>query len=176
MHILPPRCCSTSPAVPEGASEALRGLSQTLLSTTPAPHGLQEIAERYILQPLLAAPVGLAVDLSCAIQAGINELLEMGSREAVYPGGPGQPGGVRMTSDAAEGCNQSDALPPPRTRHPHSPTPVCVPAPPPSLRQSTFLPRRLCAAAPWTSWGPSGWRCCWRAAVGWRFASSPSPV
>ena len=59
------------------------------------------------------------------------------------------------------------------------PAPACRPAPTcPCCLQSIPQSSPSSAAAPWTCWATTGWRCCWRAALGWccaawRSAQSP---
>ena len=125
-----------------------RDLSAALPEPTPSQ---QSLAEGYQLQPALAAPVAAAVDASYAAQAAIQRALQLGSREAVHPGGCGwaRPRQGRAGQGSAALWRRAAGAGVPQQRCESSPS--SAPAIHP---QSTCLPRPSCAAAPWTRWAP----------------------
>lgn len=76
---------SSDPARSTWAAAAV--LSLAPLQPSPLPKALQDIAERFTLQPLLAAPVDRALGRSYTIQQGIDALVVAAGRDQVYPGG-----------------------------------------------------------------------------------------
>ena len=56
------------------------------LTADPRSLALQDVTERFTLQPLLASPVDQAVTHSYAIHARIDALLAAAGHDQVYPG------------------------------------------------------------------------------------------